>query len=99
MGRAEEQKPRIDPVLTEDAEERWKLVRAHCTSCHSSRILQHLRLSRESWQDVIKRMKEDEGLWDLGKDESSILEYLVTYFGPASESPNRPRRAPLATNT
>ena len=86
----------VDPVLIEDSDGNWKLVRAHCTSCHSSQILKNLRLSTTAWQDVIKRMQEDEGLWDLGDDEPKIVVYLATYFGPApATSQRRGRRAPL----
>ncbi|MCY3859488.1 MAG: cytochrome C [Gammaproteobacteria bacterium] len=95
--RAEDQSIPIDPVLVEDSEGTWLLVRAHCTSCHSSQILKNLRLSRDAWQDVIKRMQAEEGLWDLGDDESRILEYLATNFGPRTDSvQRRGRRAPLA---
>ena len=86
----------VDPVLIEDSDGSWKLVRAHCTSCHSSQILKNLRLSSAAWQDVIKRMQEEEGLWDLGDDETKIVVYLATYFGPApATSQRRSRRAPL----
>ncbi|MCY4094546.1 MAG: cytochrome C [Gammaproteobacteria bacterium] len=97
--RAENQSVTIDPVLIEDSEETWLLVRAHCTSCHSSQILKNLRLSRSAWQDVIRRMQVEEGLWDLGEDESKILEYLATYFGPRTDSvQRRNRRTPIAPN-
>ena len=95
--RAEDQSITIDPILVEDSEGTWLLVRAHCTSCHSSQILKNLQLPREAWENVIKRMQEEEGLWELGDDESKILNYLVTYFGPRSESvKRRSRRAPIA---
>lgn len=94
---AEDQPIPIDPVLIEDSEGTWLLVRAHCTSCHSSQILKNVRLSRNAWQDVIQRMRDEEGLWDLGEDESKILDYLTMYFGPRTESvPRRSRRAPIA---
>lgn len=93
---AEDQLILIDPVLVEDSAGTWKLVRAHCTSCHSSQIFKNLRLSSTAWQDVIKRMQEEEGLWDLGDDEPKIVEYLATYFGPApATSQRRSRRAPI----
>ena len=92
----EDQALATDPVLVKDSEENWKLVRAHCTACHSSLILKNLRLSRSAWQDVIKRMQTDEGMWELGETEPKILDYLETYFGPDTESSFRPgRRAPL----
>lgn len=86
-----------DPVLVQDSEENWKLVRAHCTACHSSLILKNLRLSRRAWQDVIKRMQTDEGMWELGETEPKILDYLETYFGPDTESSSRPGRRALIT--
>lgn len=90
----------IDPVLIEDSAGKWKLVRAHCTSCHSSQIFKNIRLSNAAWQDVIKRMQDEEGLWDLGDDEPKIVEYLATYFGPqAATGQRRSRRAPLVPST
>ena len=93
---AEDQAIAIDPVLIEDSDGSWLLVRAHCTSCHSSQILKNLRLSREAWQDVIARMQTEEGLWNLGDEEAKILDYLATYFGPRSDPiQRRSRRAPI----
>ena len=94
--RAEDQSVPLDRVLVPDAEGNWMLVRAHCTSCHSTQIFKNLRLSRNAWQDAIRRMQVEEGLWSLGESEPKILDYLETYFGPERQSPKpRSRRIPL----
>ena len=95
---AEDQSLPLDPVLAADKAGNWKLVRAHCTSCHSSQIFKNLRLSRRDWRDVIKRMQAEEGMWELGESEPKVLDYLETYFGPETDSPRtRSRRAPIAS--
>lgn len=94
----EVESPTIDSEsgLKIDAEENWKLVRAHCSSCHSGRLLAQHSMSREDWQKNIRRMQSDESLWDLGDAEEPILDYLSDIYGTnESESTQRVRRPPL----
>ena len=82
--------------LTVDAADDWVLVNVHCGSCHSGRLLAQHRLDREGWLKAIRRMQSKENLWDLGKDEATILDYLTTFYGASEErSKHRARRAPL----
>ena len=83
--------------LKEDDQGSWKLVQAHCTSCHSSILVTQQRLNRSGWERVIRRMQMNENLWDLGTLEPVILDYLTAFYGPNTDATHpRPRRRPLA---
>jgi hypothetical protein len=72
------------------------LVIANCTACHSTRLIQQHRFSREGWIGKIRWMQKNHNLWDLGKSEKSIMDYLEKYYSPASASNKvQARRAPL----
>ena len=68
------------------------LVKANCTACHSSALILQNRFTREGWHSKIEWMQETQGLWDLGNNESMILDYLAANYAP--EAP-RGRRVPL----
>ncbi len=68
------------------------LVKANCTPCHSSALILQNRFTREGWHEKIVWMQETQGLWDLGDNESKILDYLAEYYAP--EAP-KGRRVPL----
>jgi cytochrome c1 len=69
----------------------FQLVRAHCTVCHSSKLVLQNRASREGWQKMIRWMQERHRLWDLGEHEPRILDYLAKHYGPVEQG----RRAPI----
>lgn len=69
-----------------------ELVKAHCTACHSSALILQNRFNREGWHEKIVWMQETQGLWDLGDNESKILDYLAENYAP--EAPQG-RRVPL----
>lgn len=82
--------------LTVDEKESWKLVNAHCGSCHSGRLLAQHSLDRDGWLKTIRRMQSEESLWDLGDSEALILDYLTENYGTnESRSGKRLRRVPL----
>jgi hypothetical protein len=61
----------------------WKLVRGNCTGCHSARKFSQQRLSRARWQELIRWMQKNQGLWQFDSDtENKILDYLATYYSP-----------------
>ncbi len=60
----------------------FSAVKSNCTNCHSAKLVTQNRASREGWKETIKWMQETQGLWDLGKSENIILDYLATYYGP-----------------
>ena len=86
-----------DPVLEIDTvsglivDEHFQLVRAQCTACHSAKLITQNSASREGWEQMIRWMQKDQGLWDLGQNESLILDYLSEHYGIKRKG----RRAPL----
>ena len=85
-----------DTELFQDKNETWKLIETHCTLCHSTKLIQQHQLSSDQWLKSIRRMQQDEGLWDLGENEARIVEYLNENYGVTSErKANLLRRKPL----
>lgn len=69
-----------------------KFVQAHCTGCHSAKLITMNRFTRDGWKEKIVWMQETQKLWDLGEAEPPILDYLAKYYAPEE----RPlRRQPL----
>ena len=63
-------------------DENFELVRAQCTACHSGKLVAQNRATREGWQQMIRWMQATQGLWDLGKKEPIILDYLAKHYAP-----------------
>lgn len=54
----------------------------NCTNCHSAKLVMANRMNKERWKSTIKWMQETQNLWDLGKNEDIIIDYLVTNYPP-----------------
>ncbi|SHI91009.1 monoheme cytochrome C [Pseudozobellia thermophila] len=54
----------------------------NCTNCHSAKLVMQNRMNKERWKATIKWMQETQNLWDLGKNEDIIIDYLVTNYPP-----------------
>jgi len=54
----------------------------NCTNCHSALLVTQNRMNEERWIATIRWMQETQNLWDLGKNESIIVNYLVTNYPP-----------------
>jgi hypothetical protein len=77
-------------------DKRLALVKANCTGCHSTKLIQQHRFSREGWVGKIRWMQQYHNLWNLGESEKAILDYLEKYYSPESTVNLKPaRRAPL----
>jgi len=63
-------------------DETFPLIIAHCTSCHSAKLITQNRATREGWASMIDWMQATQGLWKFDKDEPQILDYLAKYYGP-----------------
>lgn len=57
----------------------------NCTNCHSAKLVTQNRMSREAWLATIKWMQETQNLWDLGKNQSVILDYLAKNYAPQAK--------------
>ena len=70
----------------------WELVRAHCSVCHSLKLVTMQRADRQTWIDTIRWMQATQNLWQFdAATETAILDYLAAQYPP---QPNR-RRAPI----
>lgn len=54
----------------------------NCTNCHSAQLVIQNRMNEERWKATIRWMQETQNLWDLGKNEEIIVNYLVTNYPP-----------------
>jgi hypothetical protein len=57
----------------------------NCTNCHSAKLVTQNRMNEERWIATIKWMQETQNLWDLGKNEAIIVNYLVTNYPPGKK--------------
>lgn len=57
----------------------------NCTNCHSSKLVTQNRMNEERWVATIKWMQETQNLWDLGKNQEVIVNYLVTNYPPIAK--------------
>jgi len=57
----------------------------NCTNCHSAKLVTQNRMSIDGWRVTIKWMQETQNLWDLGKNEDIIINYLAPYYAPESK--------------
>ena len=68
--------------------EHLNLVIAHCTACHSSKLITQFHTDRQGWLEKIRWMQQKQKLWDLGEAEPKILDYLSKNY-PPTEKVNR----------
>ncbi len=64
------------------------MVTAHCTGCHSSKLITQFHTDRAGWLEKIRWMQQKQKLWQLGDAEPVILDYLAKNY-PATEAVNR----------
>jgi hypothetical protein len=57
----------------------------NCTNCHSAKLVTQNRMNAESWNTTIKWMQETQNLWDLGRNQEIIVNYLVTNYPPKAK--------------
>ena len=62
--------------------EGFDVVRGTCTACHSAKLVTQNRATRDGWKDMIRWMQKTQGLWELGKNEPIILDYLAKHYAP-----------------
>jgi hypothetical protein len=80
----------IDPSSGFIIKPGFEMVRAHCTACHSAKLVTQNHMSRERWLSTIRWMQKTQNLWPLPQEEE-ILDYLSANYGERSMG----RRAPL----
>jgi hypothetical protein len=57
----------------------------NCTNCHSAQLVMQNRMNEERWIATIRWMQETQNLWDLGKNEEIIVNYLVNNYPPKNK--------------
>ena len=57
----------------------------NCTNCHSAKLVTQNRMTKERWDATIKWMQETQNLWELGKNQDVIVNYLVTNYPPIAK--------------
>jgi cytochrome c1 len=75
-----------DPISGLALGPNYQVVRAHCTACHSAKLVTQNRMTRENWLSTIRWMQKSQGLWPLGDQEANILDYLANYYSPIAVS-------------
>lgn len=74
------------------ADEGYQMVLANCTGCHSADLIKQNRGTEDYWKGLIVWMQTTQGLWDLGENEKTIVQYLSKNYAPTQEG----RRANLS---
>lgn len=73
----------IDPVTGFKMSGDWELVRAHCTGCHSSKLVTQQRGTAQQWLAMIRWMQKKQNLWQFDPDtENRIVTYLSENYPP-----------------
>ena len=81
----------VDSITGLVLDKNFELIRGHCTACHSAKLITQNSASREGWEQMIRWMQKEQGLWDLGENEILILNYLSLHYGTKKKG----RRTPL----
>jgi hypothetical protein len=74
----------------------WQTVAAHCSVCHSLRLVTAQRADREGWEGILRWMQATQNLWSFDPDtEKEILDYLALNYAPSGPQRRRPLPAEL----
>jgi hypothetical protein len=79
----------IDTLSGLIAEGDYLLVKGNCLACHGGKLITQQGATADGWLEMIHWMQEKHGLWDLGEQETPIVDYLATYYAP-TETGRRP---------
>lgn len=74
--------PEVNEATGLVMDETFPLIIAHCTSCHSAKLITQNRATRDGWASMIDWMQATQGLWKFDEHEPQILDYLAKYYGP-----------------
>ncbi len=64
------------------ADRNFELIVTNCTGCHAAELVIQNKQTADGWKSIIEWMQEKQNLWDLGKDESKIIDYLAKNYAP-----------------
>ncbi|MEQ8325040.1 MAG: hypothetical protein RIC15_04975 [Vicingaceae bacterium] len=60
----------------------FDVVKTQCGACHSTALVAQNRFTRDGWLELIRWMQAEQKLWDLGEQETAILDYLAKNYAP-----------------
>jgi mono/diheme cytochrome c family protein len=63
----------------------WQVIRKNCTSCHGIDDYSFFALDRAGWQALIETRHKGEGVVLSDQDRNTLLDWLVSKFGPGSK--------------
>ena len=76
-------KPALDPTTGLVMARDWEIVRAHCTGCHSAKLITQQRGTAQQWLTMIRWMQAKQNLWQFDDDtERRIIAYLANNYPP-----------------
>ena len=83
---APRQAPDLGMLVDEDGAD---ATHAHCTVCHSERLVAQQGLTRTDWEETLEQMVEEHGMNPIEEPvRGRILTYLSTHYG--TDRPNLP---------
>lgn len=71
------------------ASQNFELVVSKGASCYSPKLTTRNHQIVKRWKSIIEWMHEKRNLWDHGKDESKIIEYLAKNYNQKNECRRR----------
>ena len=83
----------LDPLTGFRMTGDWEIVRAHCTGCHSAKLVTQQRGTARQWLTMIRWMQKEQNLWAFDPvTEEKIIRYLAENYPPSAAQ----RRAALS---
>jgi hypothetical protein len=74
----------------------WQTVAAHCSVCHSLRLVTAQRADRAGWAAIVRWMQDTQNLWSFDPaTEDEILDYLAINYPPSGPRRRQPLPAEL----
>jgi len=75
----------------------WQVIRRNCTSCHGIDDYAYYSLDRPGWLKLLETKHKDGGATLKSDDQSLLLDWLVSRFGPNTKPFPRTYIAPEIT--
>ena len=88
----------VRPHVTRPDGKVWQIIRKNCVECHGIDDYAYYALDRDGWHKLIVSKHKDEGVTLPDPDMKTLLDWVVSQFGPASKPfPRTYRPATITT--
>lgn len=88
----------VRPHVTRPDGPVWQIIRKDCTDCHGIDDYAYYALDRDGWRKLIVSKHKDEGVTLSDADMNTLLDWVVSQFGPTSKPfPRTYRPATITT--